>query len=81
MNIFDEMPTDLKEYLTEQMEASVHLTFTYSEDSIVILLRPYNMERYICCIEWYDGSEDWSTVNITGHVWTMLEKMMKEETS
>lgn len=74
--IFERMPEDLVDFLSEQIEQKSTMTFTKAVDSDVIIIRPSEILNYVIYVEWDSYCKTWSMVNIDGDAWDVLCKNM-----
>lgn len=73
-----ELPQKLVEYLTEQMAEGSTITTTYNEDSVIFIVTYPDLESWVTVVEWADGQERFSLVNLNGEAFKRLPKIMKE---
>lgn len=71
-------PENLINFLTEQESEGSEIFTTSTEDSTMFIIKPENLDKWVVLIEWFEGSEEYSTVNIYGKAFDRLKRVMKE---
>ncbi len=77
-------PESLVDYLTDRSSEGCEIFTSYGADSTIWIIKEVALGEWIVLVEWYEGCEDYSCINITGAAFDRLHKVMielKEETS
>lgn len=71
----DSIPKKLQDYLIEQASECADIIMTVSDDNIMWIIRPYNLEDWLVLVSWYPNQEDYQIVNITGMAYEKMRKI------
>lgn len=69
-------PKKLQHYLMEQVHEGSTIIPTFGNDSYMFVIRPKDLKDFIVLIEWYEGEENFSMVNISGKVFHVLNQQL-----
>jgi hypothetical protein len=69
------IPQKLQDYLVEQASECADITMTVSDDNIMWIIRPYNLEDWLVLVSWYPNQEDYQIMNITGMAYDKMRKI------
>jgi len=71
-------PQKLIDYLTECESEGYEIHTTWGMDSVMWIIDPTDLENWYIIIEWCEGSDDFSLVNLTGKAYKMMERFINE---
>ena len=69
------IPQKLQDYLVEQASECADIIMTVSDDNIMWIIRPYNLEDWLVLVSWYPNQEDYQIMNITGMAYDKMRKI------
>ena len=75
----DSIPQKLQDYLIEQASECADITMTVSEDDIVWIIRPYNLDDWLVLVSLYPNQEDYQIMNITGMAYNKMRMIINEK--
>lgn len=71
-------PKDLIDYLTEQEADGCEIFTTQSSDGAVWMVVPRGLDKWVVYIEWFQGENTYSMVNVCEKAFDRLKKVMAE---
>ena len=73
-----EYPKKLVDHLTDCESEGAEILITHGEDSTVFLVKYKGLEKWFSIIEWYEGQDGFTLVNVNGKAFHRVHKMIHE---
>ena len=71
-------PQTLVDFLTEQEAGGSEIFTTQNDDSTIWIITYPHLNEYVSIIEWYQGEETYSHVNLSGKALKRFKSVIKE---
>lgn len=72
------IPQGLRDYIDEQVSDGSEVIATTAEDGYTWIITESSLKNWVTVVQWYEGMETYSIVNITGKTFNTLLKVLQE---
>jgi len=80
MEIIDKgYPEKLLDLIFDHIAEGDEVTISSGETTVLFLIKPRTLSKWLIVVEWYEGTDTFHLINVTGSAWDRMYTIMTEE--